>query len=126
MPQMDTEMLFSAAIVTVGSLLVALVVLLGSVLSVGCTGARNLRASDGTRFRLLDLAQLPEYHELADLIHETATHLVDLKHDGLTEELGTLPPFDLKLLHACMSMIALEVIPGAETLATGLFLKDLI
>lgn len=117
LPQMDTEMLFSAAIVTVGSLLVALVVLLGSVLSVGCTGARNLRASDGSRFRLLDLAQLPEYHELADLIHETAIHLVDLKHDGLTEELGTLPPFDLKLLHACMSMIALEVIPGAETLA---------
>ncbi|CAE7433215.1 unnamed protein product [Symbiodinium natans] len=108
MPKMDTEMLLSAAIVTVGSLLVALVVLLVSVLSVGCTGVRNLRASDGTRFRLLDLAKLPDYDELADLIRESATHLVDLQHGSLTEELGTLAPFDLKLLHACMSMVVLE------------------
>ncbi|CAE7581088.1 unnamed protein product [Symbiodinium sp. CCMP2592] len=118
LPPMDEEMLASAAVSTVGSVIFAAAVLTSAVFAVMCVGAVQLRTGQERRFAILDLARLPHHDDLAVSLQLTAGKLAQMDHDVLSEQLHFLASFDMKLLHTSLSMLALEVVP--EELSHGL------
>ena len=111
-------MLTSAAVSTVGSVIFAAAALTSAVFAVMCVGAVQLRTGKERRFAILDLARLPHHDDLAVSLQLTGGKLAQMDHVVLSEQLQFLASFDMKLLHASLSMLALEVVP--EELSHGL------
>ncbi|CAE7525345.1 unnamed protein product, partial [Symbiodinium sp. CCMP2592] len=111
LPPMDEEMLMSAAVSTVGSVIFAAVALMGALTAVIWAGAVHVRTPAERRFGILDLAFLPKHSELAESVHLTARKLLSMDYDELSEQLRMLPSFDTKLLHTSLHLLELEVLP---------------
>eukprot|EP00439_Symbiodinium_sp_Y106_P056578 s251_g7.t4 len=118
LPPMDEEMLTSAAVSTVGSVIFAAAALTSAVFAVMCVGAVQLRTGKERRFAILDLARIPHHNDLAVSLQLTGGKVAQMDHVVLSEQLQFLASFDMKLLHTSLSMLALEVVP--EELSHGL------
>ena len=118
LPPMDEEMLTSAAVSTVGSVIFAAAALTSAVFAVMCVGAVQLRTGKERRFAILDLARIPHHDDLAVSLQLTGGKVAQMDHVVLSEQLQFLASFDMKLLHTSLSMLALEVVP--EELSHGL------
>ena len=111
LPPMDEEMLMSAAVSTVGSIIFAAVAVMGAMIAVIWAGTVHIRKGAERRFGILDLAFLPKHDDLALSLQFSARNILSMDYAELSEQLRTLASFDVKLLHTSLLLLELEVVP---------------